>query len=176
MKHFPISFITISSRISRLRAKERQKQKQQTIAQDLILPSSDLVQNQQMSELPYPINIKDEKIEPSTNLSSPILKAKKELSITTAASMAKSIDQRREEINDRSNKTTIVSTHRSSRPIQSKQSSSTTDIELRLDRHCHSEISPKIQTTIDDQEDIVESKSFIHNLDFNLHSSIQKND
>lgn len=140
----------------RLRAKERQQQKQQIT-----------IQNQPISEknhietVPL-INIKDEKIEPSTNLSSPILKVRKDFSI------AKSIAKRREEINERSNNKSILPSNRSARLIQGKQSSSTTNITFQIDRDFHSQISTDILPKIDDREDVVESKSFIHNLDFHL--------
>jgi hypothetical protein len=123
------------------------------------------------------INIKDEKVEPSVNLSSPVLKARKEFSTTTF--MAKPIDRRREEVNERSitfNKKTIVPTSRSSRSTQRKQSSSTTAIELVLDSGFRSHTSTDILPMMHDEEDIVESKSFIHNLDFNINTQIETNE
>lgn len=139
----------------------------------MLLPA----QNQQISEknpaeiLPS-INIKDEKIEPTTtNLSSPILKIRKDFS------MARPIDKRREEINERSNNNkSILPSHRSSHLIQDKQFSSTTNIKFQLDQDFHSQISTDIPSAVDDREEIVESKSFIHNLDFHLKNSIEMNE
>lgn len=183
-----------------LRAKERQQQKQQmtvhhpSTIQNLILPiipilpSPNVDENQQASsiqisetsnnELIHSINIKDEKIEASANPSSPVLKARKDFSTITTF-MAKPIDRRREEVNERSissSKKTILSTNKSSRSTQRKQSSSTTAIELALDYGLRSQTPTDILPMIDDQEDIVESKSFIHNLDFNLNTSIGMNE
>ena len=129
-----------------LRAKERQQQKQQMTVQDLILPIIPTRPPSPMpetnnNELLHSINIKDEKIE------APVLKAKQDLS------MAKPIDRRRNEVNERSD-------------------SSTTAIDFVLDYGARSETPTDILPMIDDEEDVVESKSFIHNLDFNLNTSI----
>ncbi|CAF2516137.1 unnamed protein product [Rotaria sp. Silwood2] len=183
----------------RLRAKERQQQKQKMLVnhssnvQDLILPivpitpspSSlpiDINHDQQTSSLStqtfennndmyHSINIKNEKIEPSVNLSSPVLKTRKEFSRTTLN--PKSIDKRREEVNERLitfNKKTIIPKSRSSRSTQRKQSSSTTAIELVLDSGFHSQKSTNILPTCHNEQDIVESKSFIHTIDFNINT------
>jgi len=190
-----------------LRAKERQQQKQQmgvnhsSTIQDLIVPiisiipspillPSDICQDQQASssslikisennnkDMSHSINIKDEKMESSVTLSSPVLKARKEFLTTTF--MAKPIDRRRQEVNERSisfNKKTIVPTSRSFRSTQRKQSSSTTAIELVLDSGFRSQTPTDILSTIHDEEDIVESKSFIHNLDFNINTPIGTNE
>jgi len=189
--------------ICSLRAKERQQQKQQmttshpSTIQDLMLPIipspvsllPDICQDQQTlssslmqisennnSDIYHSINIKDEKIEPSVNLSSPVLKARKEFSTTTF--MAKPIDRRREEVNERSssfNKKPIVPSSRSSRSTQRKQSSSTTAIELVLDRGFRSQTSTDVLPIMHNEEDIVESKSFIHTLDFNINTPIEMN-
>lgn len=175
-------------RIFSLRAKERQQQKQQQMTvhhpstiQDLIipiLPSPNVCEDHQASsiqisetnnnELLQSINIKDEKIEASTNPSSPVLKARKDLSMITTF-MAKPIDRRREEVNERS----ILSGKKTIHSTQRKQSSSTTNVELVLNYGFHSQTPANILPMIDDEEDIVESKSFIHNLDFNLNTSIR---
>lgn len=186
-----------------LRAKERQQQKQQMSAnhpstiQDLMLPiipiipsSPDICQDQQASSASliqisennnndmYPsINIKDEKIEPYISVPSPVLKARKDLSTTTF--MAKPIDRRREEVNERAisfKKKTTVPTNRSSRSTQRKQSSSTTAIESVLDCGFRSQSPTDILPLIHDEQDIVESKSFIHNLDFNINTPIGTNE
>ncbi|CAF1250906.1 unnamed protein product [Adineta steineri] len=181
----------------RLRAKERQQQKQQmtihpsSSIQDLMLPilpitplPMDISHDQQGSSLSLiqisdddnihqSINIKNEKIEPSVNLSSPVLKARKELSTTL---IPKSIDRRREEVNERSiisNKKTNTSIDRLSRLTQREPSLSTTDIELAVESGFHSETLTDILPTIHNQEDIIESKSFIHNLDFNINTQIE---
>jgi hypothetical protein len=160
--------------------------------QDLILPiipislSTDTCQDQQASlssliqisennnnDIYHSINIKDEKIEPPVNLSSPVLKARKEFSTTTF--IAKPIDRRREEVNERSisfNKKTIVPSNRSSRSTQRQQSSSTTAIELVLDCGFRSQTPTDILPTMNDDEDIIESKSFIHSLDFNMNTPV----
>jgi hypothetical protein len=112
-------------------------------------------------------------MEPYVNLSSPVLKARKDFSSTIF--MAKPIDRRREEVNERSmtlNKKTIVPTSKSSRLTQKKQSSSTTAIELVLDYGFRSQTPTDVLPMIHDDEDIVESKSFIHNLDFNINTPI----
>jgi hypothetical protein len=175
-----------------LRAKERQQQKQQMTVnhiQDLMLPiipsPPDICQEQQASssfiqvsentdhDMYHSMNIKDEKMEPYVNLSSPVLKARKDFSSTIF--MAKPIDRRREEVNERSmtlNKKTIVPTSKSSRLTQKKQSSSTTAIELVLDYGFRSQTPTDVLPMIHDDEDIVESKSFIHNLDFNINTPI----
>jgi hypothetical protein len=191
--------------ISSLRAKERQQQKQQmtvnhsSTIQDLMLPiipmassplsllpdicqeqhaSSPLIQISENNNIYHSINIKDEKIEPSVNITSPVLKARKEFSITTL--IPKSIERRREEVtNERSitlNKKNIVHTSRSSRSTQRKQSSSTTAIELVLDSGFRSQTPTDARSMIYDEEDVVESKSFIHNFDFNIHSSVGTNE
>jgi hypothetical protein len=191
--------------ISSLRAKERQQQKQQmtvnhsSTIQDLMLPiipmassplsllpdicqeqhaSSPLIQISENNNIYHSINIKDEKIEPSVNITSPVLKARKEFSITTL--IPKSIERRREEVtNERSitlNKKNIVHTIRSSRSTQRKQSSSTTAIELVLDSGFRSQTPTDACSMIHDEEDVVESKSFIHNFDFNIHSSVGTNE
>ncbi|CAF3458921.1 unnamed protein product [Rotaria sp. Silwood1] len=183
----------------RLRAKERQQQKQQMLVnhssnvQDLILPivpitpssSSlpiDINHEQQTSSLStqtfddnndiyHLINIKDEKIEPSVNLSSPVLKARKEFSRATL--IPKPIDKRREEVNERLmtfNKKIIISKNRLSRSTERKQSSSTTAIEQILDLDFHSQTTTNILPTCHDEQDIIESKSFIHNLNFNINT------
>jgi hypothetical protein len=191
--------------ISSLRAKERQQQKQQmsvnhsSTIQDLMLPiipmassplsllpeicqdqqaSSSLIQISENNHIYHSINIKDEKIEPPVNITSPVLKARKEFSITTL--IPKSIERRREEVtNERSitlNKKNIVHTIRSSRSTQRKQSSSTTAIELVLDSGFRSQTPTDACSMIHDEEDVVESKSFIHNFDFNIHSSVGTNE
>ncbi|CAF1067415.1 unnamed protein product [Adineta steineri] len=185
----------------RLRAKERQQQKQQmtihpsSSIQDLMLPilpmtplpmeisqdqqgsaSLSLIQISDDDNIHQSINIKNEKIEPSVNLSSPVLKARKELSTTL---IPKSIDRRREEVNERSiisNKKTNTSIDRLSRSTQrepSLSSLSTTDIELAVESGFHSETLTDILPTIHNQEDIVESKSFIHNFDFTINTQIE---
>ncbi len=187
-----------------LRAKERQQQKQQmtanhpTTIQDLMLPiipiipspiplPSDIAQDQQNSsilmkasedpnhDMYQSLSIKDEKTELFVNPSSPVLKARTDFSVTTL--MAKSIDQRRDEVNGQSiasKKKTILPTSRSSRSTQRKMSSSSTDIELRFNCRSPSPTSTNILPTIEDEEDIVESKSFIHNLDFNIHTLLER--
>ncbi|CAF0790999.1 unnamed protein product [Rotaria sordida] len=185
----------------RLRAKERQQQKQQMLVnhssnvQDLILPivpitpsssslPTDINHDQQTTSLLsiqtfennndiyHSINIKDEKIESPVNLSSPVLKARKEFSKTTL--IAKPIDKRREEVNEKlitfNKKTIIPKSSRSSRSTQRKQSSSTTAIELVFDSDFHSQTSTNILSTCHNEQDIVESKSFIHTLDFNINT------
>jgi hypothetical protein len=149
-----------------------------------ILPSPNVGEDQQASsiqisetnnnELLHSINIKDEKIEAPVNPSSPVLKARKDFSTSTTF-MAKPIDRRREEVNERpvpSSKKTILSTNKSPHSTQRKQSSSATAIDFVLDYGLRSQTPTDILPMIDDEEDIVESKSFIHNLDFNLNTSI----
>ena len=139
--------------------------------------SNDIGQNQQTllssiqtidnkNDMQDSIEIKDEKIEPIINLSSPIIKARKETLKTTI--IAKPIDKRREEVNDGSmtcNQEIIVPSNGSSCLTQRKQSSSTTAIELLSDSDFHYRTSTNILST---EQDIVESKSFIHKLDFNI--------
>lgn len=116
----------------------------------------------------HSINMKDVKVEPSTNLSPSLLTQRKDFS--KISPMAKPIDKRREEVNERSiliNEKTILPKNRDSRSIQSKQSTSTTTIESILDSDLHAEMPINILSTCHDEQDIVESKSFIHTLDFN---------
>jgi len=188
--HFKTSFIIYS-----LRAKERQQQmaaNHSSTIEDLMLPiipitpsplllPIEIGQDQQTSENHnndkyHSINIKDEKVEPLVHLSSPVLKARKEFSTTL---MAKPIDRRREEVNERSiifNKKIIAPISRLSRSTPGKQSSSTTAIELVLDSGFHSQTLTDVLPTIHNEEDIVESKSFIHNLDFNINNQIGMNE
>ncbi|CAF1980279.1 unnamed protein product [Rotaria magnacalcarata] len=186
----------IRKRNMRLRAKERQQQKQQMLVhhsstiQDLILPiipitpststlPNDIIEDQLTTtpltqifetntDMFHSINIKDEKVEPYTNLSSPVLQARKEFS--QAKLIAKPINKRREEINESSivlNKETI-SQSKSSHSTQRNHSSSTTAIDLVLDPDFHSYKPTNILATCHNEQDIVESKSFIHTLDFNV--------
>ena len=141
--------------------------------------ASSLIQTSENNNDMYrSINIKDEKFEPSVNPTSPVLKARKDFSITTI--MAKPIDRRREEVtNERSialYKKTIIPTNRLSRSTQRKQSSSTTAIELVPDSCFRSRTPTDILPMLHDEDDIIESKSFIHNLDFNIHTSIGTNE
>lgn len=179
-----------------LRAKERQQQKQQmtTSIEDLMLPTipisrssslivevgqdphttSSIIQTSE-NNMYHSINIKDEKVESPNNVSSPVLKARKEFSTTF---MAKPIDRRREEVNERSilfNKKTVAPISRSSRSMPRKPSSSATDVELVLDSGRHSQILTHVLPTMDNEEDMVESKSFIHNHGFNINTPIETN-
>ncbi|UJR28596.1 hypothetical protein I4U23_009829 [Adineta vaga] len=178
----------------RLRAKERHQQKQQmsethsSTVQDLILPMTppppssllsfpdEFEQNQQSllaltcesitNNTPHSINIKEEKIESSINLTSPVLKSRKDMS---TCSTAKSIDRRREEVNDRAiliNKKINATIDKSSCLIQRKQSS--TMIQSVFNTDFHSEIRNDHLLTTENDDDIVDSKSFIHNLDFHI--------
>jgi hypothetical protein len=149
------------------------------IRRDQQASSSSLMQisENNNSDIYHLINIKDEKIEPSMNLSSPVLKARKEFSTTTF--MAKPIDRRREEVNERSssfNKKRIVPSSRSSRSTQRKKSSSTTAIELVLDRGFRSQTPTNVLPMMHNEEDIIQSKSFIYNLDFNINTPIEMNE
>lgn len=149
------------------------------IPSPLSLPPEIICQDQQTSLIQISENIKDEKMDSTVNPSSPVLKARKEFLTTTL--MAKPIDRRREEVNERSmsfNKKTIISSSRSSRSIQrqSSSSSSTTAIELILDCGFRSQTPPNVLSNIRDEEDVVESKSFIHNLDFNINTPIEMNE
>ncbi|CAF4115751.1 unnamed protein product [Rotaria socialis] len=188
----------IRKRNMRLRAKERQQQKQQMLVhhsstiQDLMLPiipitpststlPNDIIEDQLTStpsmqifetntDMFHSINIKDEKVEPYTNLSSSVLQARKEFSQATL--IAKPINKRREEINESSivlNKETIPQS-KSSHSTQRNHSSSTTAIGSVLDPDFHSYKPTNILATYHNEQDIVESKSFIHTLDFNVHT------
>jgi hypothetical protein len=164
-----------------------------TTIQDLILPiipiippspftlPPEICQEQDTTEhnedMYHSISIKNEKVEPSMNLSSPVLKPRKECSTTTF--MAKTIDRRREEVKERLiafKKRMAVPKRKRSRSTQRKQSSSTTTMELILDSGFRSQSPTNLPSTIHDNEDIFESKSFIHNLDFNTNIQLGTNE
>ena len=115
------------------------------------------------------INIKEEKIEPSTNLSSPILKSRKDISSTGC--LARSIERRREEIYDQTNlfnKKLNSTMNTPTRSTQRQQSSSITNLQSVFTTNLHPDSQADHIPITENEQDIIESKSFIHNLDFNI--------
>ena len=181
---------------SSLRAKERQQQKlymsenHSSTLQDLMAPlpsvtppplsfANELEQNQQTSSTPISdsvnndafqtISIKEEKVEPSTNLSSPILKSRQDISSTNC--LTRSIERRREEIYDRTslfNQKLNTTMNRPIRSTQRQQSSPITNLQSVFTTNLYTDSQTDHLPIIENEQDIIESKSFIHNLDFNI--------
>ncbi|CAF1245599.1 unnamed protein product [Adineta ricciae] len=180
----------------RLRAKERQQQKlhesenHSSTLQDSMAPilpiippvlsfADEFEQNQQASSKSMPdsvnndafqtISIKEEKVEPSTNLSSPILKSRQDISSTSC--LTRSIEQRREEIYDRTilfNQKLNTTMDRPIRSTQRQQSSPITNLQSVFTTNLHTDSQADHLPIIENEQEIIESKSFIHNLDFNI--------
>ena len=147
---------------SSLRAKERQQQKRMTAEQTSKLdkwllplaPSSvPSLPLHNFPKQPEPItathhmSVKTEKIEPTVHAAPPLWNIKREC--CEAPFMPRPIDRRREEVNDPSmarGQTTTLVLQRPVISTLSKRSSSTT-----------------VFPTISHQEEMIESKSFIHN-------------